>query len=80
MPTIRGIPGPYRFYFYNFDCMEPPHVHVERDNALCKFWLDRIGLAWNSGISPVELNRIRRVIFTESSRIAEAWREHCGRR
>ena len=39
MPSIRGIPGPYRFFFYSFDCAEPMHVHVERDEATCKFWL-----------------------------------------
>jgi len=39
MPTIRGIPGPYRFFFYSFDCNEPQHVHVRRERMLCKFWL-----------------------------------------
>ena len=23
MPRISGIPGPYWFYFYSFDCNEP---------------------------------------------------------
>lgn len=33
MPTIKDIPGPYRFYFYIFDCGEPLHVHVRRERA-----------------------------------------------
>jgi len=39
MPTIKGIPGPYRFFFYSFDCNEPMHVHVhvERERMSCKF-------------------------------------------
>ena len=41
MPTIKDIPGPYRFYFYSFDCNEPMHVHVGRDDTMCKFWLIR---------------------------------------
>lgn len=31
MPTIKGIPGPHRFFFYSFDCNEPPHVHIRRE-------------------------------------------------
>jgi Domain of unknown function (DUF4160) len=45
MPRIKGIPGPYRLFFTSFDCNEPPHVHVELENATCKFWLQPIGLA-----------------------------------
>ena len=28
MPTIRGISGPYRLFFFSLDCNEPRHVHV----------------------------------------------------
>jgi hypothetical protein len=31
MPTIKNIPGPYRFFFYSFDCNEPEHIHVQRE-------------------------------------------------
>jgi hypothetical protein len=23
VPTVPDLPGPYRFYFYSFDCTEP---------------------------------------------------------
>ena len=39
MPTVLRR-GPYRFFFYSSDRAEPPHVHVERDENLAKFWLD----------------------------------------
>ena len=45
MPGIKGIPGPYRVFFTSFDCSEPPHVHVERENKTYKFWLGPLGLA-----------------------------------
>ena len=80
MPTIGAIDGPYRFYFYSFDCNEPPHVHVRRDRAVCKFWLDPLALARNHGFSARELNRIREIIRDERTKIEEAWREHCGER
>ena len=42
MPTVPDIPGPYRLFFYSFDCHEPPHVHVERERNKAKFWLDPV--------------------------------------
>ena len=78
MPTIKGIPGPYRFFFYSFDCGEPPHVHVERDEATCKFWLQPLTLASSHAFSPKELNRIRGVVQANLALIEEAWDEHCG--
>jgi hypothetical protein len=78
MPTINRIPGPYRFYFYSFDCNEPMHVHVRRERATCKVWLDPITVVATDGFSARELNRIRRVILEHRPLIEEAWREHCG--
>ena len=78
MPTVRGISGPYRFFFYSFDCDEPKHVHVRREKMVCKFWLDPIALSENYGYSPTELTRIRKFIENYYEQIAEAWDEHCG--
>ena len=78
MPTIPNIPGPYRFFFYSFDCQEPLHVHVERDKDTCKFWLDPLVLAANRGFSARELGRIRQIIKDHSDRMTDAWREHCN--
>jgi hypothetical protein len=78
VPTIQGIPGPYRFFFYSFDCNEPHHVHVQRERKTCKFWLNPIALASNSRFSATELNRIRRIIVDNLDQIIEAWDEHCG--
>jgi hypothetical protein len=78
MPTIQGIPGPFRLYFYSFDCNEPMHVHAQRDRATCKFWLDPVTLASNQGLSPRDLTAVRRIILEHYPRIREAWREHCG--
>jgi hypothetical protein len=78
MPRITGIPGPYRLFFTSFDCNEPPHLHVERENKTCKFWLDPLGLARNYGFNARELSVIRRTIETHRASILEAWHEHCG--
>ena len=78
MPTVKGIPGPYRFFFFSFDCHEPKHVHVQRENLVCKFWLDPLDLSKNYGFSPKELGEIRRLIKLHQIKIVEAWHEYCG--
>jgi len=77
LPSVPGIPGPYRFFFYSFDCNEPRHVHARRERAVCKFWLEPVVLASNNGFSAQELNRIRRIILDNLIHIMEAWDEHC---
>lgn len=44
MPTVLRI-GPYRFFFFSNEEGEPPHIHIQRDNSLAKFWLNPISLA-----------------------------------
>ena len=78
MPRIKGIPGPYRFFFTSFDCNEPAHVHVERESRTCKFWLEPIELARSHGVSARELSVIRRIIRGQRGKILETWHEHCG--
>ena len=80
MPRVGGIPGPYWFFFYSFDCNEPTHVHVRREDAEAKYWLEPAVVAWNRGFSPRELNEIRRIIVRHERAIIEAWNEHCGER
>ena len=78
MPTARGIEGPYRFFFFSFDCHEPRHIHVQRDRFVAKFWLDPITVSKNQGFSPRELHIIRTAVRLHADTIKEAWDEHCG--
>ena len=78
MPAVKGIAGPYRVFFFSFDCDEPKHVHIQRERMECKFWLDPIGLAGNNGFPQHELNRIRALLREHLEQILEAWDEHCG--
>jgi hypothetical protein len=45
MPTILRI-GPYRFFFYSADVVEPAHIHVQRDDNVAKLW--QILSSWRS--------------------------------
>ena len=78
MPTIREISGPYRLFFFSFDCGEPKHVHVQRERKVCKYWMEPVALASNHGFSAVELNAIRQLLETNRTKIWEAWNEHCS--
>jgi len=78
MPSIKGIPGPYRLFFYSFDCDEPMHVHVQRERMLCKFWLEPVELARNREFGERELRRIRQLIESNLTGIRKAWDEHCN--
>ncbi len=79
MPSMKGIPGPYRFFFYSFDCNEPMHVHVQRERMICKFWIKPLALAQDYGFSAKELNTIREIIAKNTDAIMEGWYEHCGK-
>ena len=72
MPTVLRE-GPYRFFFYAGDGEEPPHVHVERDARIAKFWLDPVRLEGSGGFGRAEIAEIHRRIAKNCERLMEAW-------
>ena len=74
-PTLSKI-GPYRFYFYSGDGVEPPHVHVERDNKISKFWLKPVRMQNSGGFRPAELRRIQRLVEKNQSQFMEYWDDY----
>jgi hypothetical protein len=77
MPKLWEF-GPYRFFFYSADCSEPPHVHMERERMVAKFWLDPVRLERSGRFSRSEINKIQRLIEREQVRLMRGWNEHCG--
>ena len=71
-PTIARV-GPYRIFFFASDFMEPPHVHVERDRAVAKFWLDPFGMAYSRLFPGHELRRVQAMVRERSGQFMEAW-------
>jgi hypothetical protein len=74
MPTILRE-GPYRFFFYSNEGMEPPHVHVQRDRSLAKFWLRPVALASSIGFSGKELREIEALVRDHREEFEGAWDE-----
>lgn len=75
MPTVLRV-GPYRFYFYASDRQEPPHVHVERDENVAKFWLSPVRLERSGGFSRREINRIRDLVEINVEALLRSWNEY----
>lgn len=75
MPTIL-IVGPYRLFFWASDRNEPPHVHVERDDRIAKFWLSPVRLQNNGGFPSAEINRIFRLVQEREEDCLRKWNEY----
>lgn len=80
MPTALHFGG-YRFYFYSYDCVEPRHMHVDRERMSAKFWLDPdVSLEANYGFSRRELRDIERIIRNNLEVLRDEWDSFCSGR
>jgi len=70
--------GPFRFFFYSHEPREPPHVHIERDDAIAKIWLHDGAVVDSGGLTPRDLQRVVAIVMTHRDRFIEAWHEHFG--
>ena len=77
MPTIKRI-GPYRFFFVSLDYGEPPHIHVQREHMVAKFWLNPVALAKAGGFRAHELARLTRLVTEHQDEFLERWHEFFG--
>jgi hypothetical protein len=75
MPTALSI-GAYRFFFYSMEGREPPHIHVERDDNVARYWLEAVELASNRGFRSHELTHLRTLVVEHRERFLEAWHGH----
>ncbi len=75
MPTVRII-GPYRFHFYSSDANEPRHIHVDRDQATAKFWLDPVRLERSHRFSRAELARIQKLVERHQVEFRRKWNDY----
>ena len=74
MPTVLKE-GPYRFFFFASDRGEPPHVHVERENMVAKFWLDPLRLSRVGDFGRPEIRRIEKLIEQHQTKLLGAWHD-----
>jgi hypothetical protein len=77
VPAVDEI-GPYRLFFYSAEGHEPPHVHIRRERATAKFWLNPVRLAGSRRFSDQELRAIQHIVVENEARILEEWNEYFG--
>jgi Domain of unknown function (DUF4160) len=78
MPKVFSWNG-FRFHFYSDegDPREPMHIHIERDDADCKFWLyPEIRLAYNHGFNARTVKQLTTVVEARRSDIERVWNDH----
>ena len=64
-----------RTAFYSADGAEAPHVHVERDEKIAKFWLSPIRLQDSGGFSRVELLRAEGMVRENVEALLRSWHD-----
>jgi hypothetical protein len=65
--------GPYEFFFWSNEGLEPAHIHVERDDDEAKFWLGSRVACGKSRFRPRELRRIQRLVEENEIFLKEHW-------
>lgn len=75
MPTVLRIKG-YRFFFFSLEGNEPPHIHVEENDNIAKFWLTSVKLASSYGFRSHDLTTIRELVVKNRKLFLEKWDEH----
>ena len=79
MPVVLRIKG-YRFWFYEADLDEPPHIHVGKEGHEAKFWIVPVVLARSRGFREHELSEIERILAEYQHDILESWQREQAKR
>jgi len=75
MPTVLRIES-FRFFFYAGDRGEPPHVHVESDDSIAKFWLGPVRLCSSGGFNRTEVTRLHKLVEKNREHLLRAWNDY----
>jgi hypothetical protein len=79
MPVVLRVKG-YKFWFYEADLDEPPHVHVGLASREAKFWLEPVKVARVGRFTPRELREIERIVDDNHDFLLRAWEREQSKR
>jgi hypothetical protein len=79
MPVVLRVKG-YRFWFYEADLDEPPHVHIGKGGKEAKYWIEPIALARSGKFRKQELHEIERILIAYQDDILVTWRKEQEKR
>jgi len=80
MPVILRYKG-YKFFFFanEGNPREPLHVHVRKDDAIAKFWMEpTVSLAESHSMGSAELKELLEVVAKNKDLIKRSWNEFFG--
>ena len=76
MPTILFIRG-WRFFFYSNEANEPIHIHCQKAEKECKYWLDRANFdveeVYSYRMTGGDKREVKRIIFEHFYYIEAEW-------
>jgi hypothetical protein len=76
MPTILFVFG-WRFFFYSNENNEPIHIHCQKGDKECKYWLDVINYdlseAFSYGMNAKDKREVKKIIFEYFDHIECEW-------
>lgn len=82
MPTVLYING-WRFFFYSNEGNEPVHIHVQKGEKECKYWLIEetfdIEQAFAYHMNNADKKEVRRIIFEHFDTLIKGWNEFFNR-
>ena len=76
MPTILMILG-WRFFFYSNEGNEPIHIHAQKAEMECKFWLDvdnfEVKEDFSLNLNPQSKKEVKKIIYEHFDYIVSEW-------
>ena len=76
MPTVVYLRG-WRLHFYSNEGLEPIHIHAEKGEKDCKYWLDvdqyEIREAYSYNMNSKDTREVRKIILQNFDEIVETW-------
>lgn len=76
MPTILYVMG-WRFFFYANEGNEPIHVHCQKAEKECKYWLNTVnfdlGEAYSYNMNNKDKRQVKKIIFEYFEFIENEW-------
>jgi hypothetical protein len=76
MPTVLYILG-WRFFFYSNEGNEPIHIHAEKSDMECKYWLIveevEIKEAFAHNLNPAAKREVKKIIYQHFDLFTDAW-------
>lgn len=82
MPTILFIMG-WRFFFYSNESNEPMHIHCQKAEKECKYWMDSelfdLEEAYSYQMTNKDKRLVKSIIFEYFSYIEDEWNKVHGK-